>query len=357
MPDTRQKKESRTFLPEILAPGTGLSPVTDKSVIPTNNVHSILDVLNGRPYKLPGGGGDWSEGEDTWTSYRETGDDYKRKARDLAILDGMSQIEIQDSDIWKVKVPGGTRTFPTFSAAQRFKRKFEENGQKVIWITRVQGVAADSNQTIKTSAFDALNQTMSATFAVESLDLKNMVRETGTCFCVRNGFFVTCAHVIKKIDANSDEPTDFTPESKQIKIFLRKDGRRYLGNLVAIDSNIDIAIIAADISCPVLDLQQEINVGDEVLTVGSPYGYEGEASFGHVGSLDREFFETNQFAKYMFLDIAVYSGNSGGAIVNKSNGKVVGMVVALVGNENDQGLSAGLPAEYIEQFCSQHSIL
>ena len=62
-------KQARTFLPEILAPGTGLSPTTDKSVVPTNNVYTIQDVLDGRKYTLPGGGGDWSSGEDVSKSY------------------------------------------------------------------------------------------------------------------------------------------------------------------------------------------------------------------------------------------------------------------------------------------------
>ena len=34
----------------------GLSPTTPKSVVPTNNVHTIQDVvMNGRQYVLPGG--------------------------------------------------------------------------------------------------------------------------------------------------------------------------------------------------------------------------------------------------------------------------------------------------------------
>ncbi len=66
-------------MPEILAPGTGLSTPTQRSVVPTNNVHTIQDVMDGRKYELPGGGGDWSEGEDLFHSYKEEGDLYKRK--------------------------------------------------------------------------------------------------------------------------------------------------------------------------------------------------------------------------------------------------------------------------------------
>ena len=35
---SKLSKEARTFMPEILAPGTGLSPLTNKSIIPTNNI-------------------------------------------------------------------------------------------------------------------------------------------------------------------------------------------------------------------------------------------------------------------------------------------------------------------------------
>ena len=57
-------KKARTFMPEILFPGSGLSTPTNKSVVPTNNVTTIQDVLDGRKYTIPGGGGDWSPGED-----------------------------------------------------------------------------------------------------------------------------------------------------------------------------------------------------------------------------------------------------------------------------------------------------
>ena len=54
----KQKREAyRTTMPF----DGGLSPATERSVMPFNNVHTIQDVLSGKPYKMPGAGGSWSQ--------------------------------------------------------------------------------------------------------------------------------------------------------------------------------------------------------------------------------------------------------------------------------------------------------
>ena len=64
--------------------GPSIGPSTQRSILPTNNVHTIQDVLNGREYKLPGMGDDWGVGENSQPgSYKPTGDDHKRKERDF----------------------------------------------------------------------------------------------------------------------------------------------------------------------------------------------------------------------------------------------------------------------------------
>ena len=55
--------------------------------------------------------------------------------------------------------------------------------------------------------------------------------------------------------------------------------------------------------------------------------------------------------EYIFVDLSVFPGSSGGPIVKESTGEVVGMVTLIItDDETEYGLNAGLPAEYIEQF-------
>ena len=352
----KQEKLARTFLPEILAPGTGLSPPTNRSVMPFNNVHTIEDVMKGRPYRVPGGGGSWSDlwGEDTWKSYREEGDDYKRQERDLSILQNMAKLEGNNEDVWKVRVPGGTRTFPNFSQMQRFRRRMLEKNQPIIWVTRVKK-AASTRYAQAINAFD-MASLMQATFAIDSTNVGDGVKEVGTCFCVSPGRFVTCAHAIKKFDQNNPPGLDFFESASIIRTYIKKGNNRYKAKLMAINANADIAILQCDIDCPVIQLEFDPKVGDEIMTIGTPFGYEGEASFGYVGSLERSFFARPEAPTYMFVDIDVHSGNSGGPIIDKQSGKAVGMIVSIIGNDGGPGLNAGLPAKYIEQYCKASGV-
>ena len=105
-----------------------LSPPSSKSVMPFNNVHTIQDALtnNWPHYKDLHGGGDWTPGEDAQgKSYKPKGDDYKRQERDLSIINKMLDLSgTETGETWKVRLPGGSRVFPSFNAAQRYKEKY-----------------------------------------------------------------------------------------------------------------------------------------------------------------------------------------------------------------------------------------
>ena len=117
-----------------------ISPPTQKSVMPFNNVLTVQDILDGRK-KIedfyPHGGGDWSPGEDTQKSYKEKGDDYKRKERDLNILNRLIAPSPTGTEKWKVKVPGGSVTFFSFDMAQRYKEKLKDKGISFSYVTRI----------------------------------------------------------------------------------------------------------------------------------------------------------------------------------------------------------------------------
>ena len=55
--------------------------------------------------------------------------------------------------------------------------------------------------------------------------------------------------------------------------------------------------------------------------------------------------------EYMFVNLNVLPGNSGGPIIKVDDESVVGMVVMILGGkDNGVGLNVGLPASYIEEF-------
>jgi len=351
---SKLSKEARTFMPEILAPGTGLSPLTNKSIIPTNNVITIQDVLNGnkRPGDwLPSGGGDWASGwgEDVGKSYKDEGNAYKRRERDLEILTRMTTPSQHEQQKWKVRVPGGTRIMDSFESATILARELKEKGIKTVWVSRI---AQSTN-----SRVEVVSDALSKTFMVESFDIYNNVKEIGSAFCIAENTFITCAHVIKKYNKNTEKTLDSKSVSGMIKIFLVQNGKRYDAELVNFNAIWDIAIIKSNINSSVFEFDTAIDIGEEILAVGSPHGFENNVTFGTLGSTNKKIYNYKGAPGYMFVDLSAFPGNSGGPIIKASNGKVIGMLTAIVSSKGDYGLNAGLSSDYLERYCIMEGII
>ena len=338
-------KISRTFLPEIIAPGTGLSPTTERSIIPTNNVVTIEDILRGKQYKIPGGGGSWSSGwgKDLEQSFKDTIDDYKRKERDLEIITKMESYSppFGSTEEWKAKVPGGTKTFASFEEFLEYKKKMKEKGIDVRWVARTK---------VAQNEVDFVSPSMESTFMVQSINPVESVIETGECFCIGRNYFITCAHVIKSYNKNTEKVLDLLDLQGKLTINIMRDNRKYKANLIAIDAPLDMAIIRSEVDCEPLLLAEEIIIGEDIFAIGSPHGFENNVTFGKISSENRKIYTHEGAPDYIFLDLSVFSGNSGGPAIRSSDGKVVAMVTAIVSPTGEYGLNAGLSSKYMEQF-------
>ena len=350
------KITARTFLPfDNTRSDTGdpqLSPLTDRSVIPVNNVQTIRDIaIDHKPYRQPKSRGNWAEGDDESTSYKETGDDYKRQEQDMAILNDFLPRDMFINEQWKVKipacdgVPGGSKTFVSFELAQRYMDKCKKDGIPTAYLTRV------AQKTEETSRIQVVAKSMEKTFMVESTDLAEGVVEKGSAFCVSPHVFLTCAHVIKNY--NKNEAFDISSFS-QPKIKLVKNGKYYNANLIAVDPTWDIALIDCDVNCDTFKIEEEMYIGEDIFTIGSPHGYEDTVSVGTLGSMQRNLFLYDGAPEYMFVDLSVMSGNSGGPVIKESDGSVVGMITLVISDQGEFGLNAALPAGYIKEFLGRH---
>jgi S1-C subfamily serine protease len=86
-----------------------------------------------------------------------------------------------------------------------------------------------------------------------------------------------------------------------------------------------------------------LQIGDEVVAVGNPFGIVGSVSAGVVSGLGRSFESprTGQKISNMIqFDAAVNPGNSGGPLLDR-NGEVVGIVTALF-NPTEQEVFIGI---------------
>jgi len=353
-------KIARTFMPfdlHVTEDGqTALSPPTNRSVLPTNNVHTIQDIVfDGRKYVLPGGGGDWSDGEEAQPgSYKTKGSEYKQREQYLDQLRKHKDDNVENSLVgatwfvperWEVIMEGGTVTKPSLALAIEYKEKVKTKGIDKVYISKA----------AMREKVEVVSEALSKTFLVESIDIAQGIEETGSAFCVAPNTFLTCAHVVQKYDKSNISSVKKFGAGRNIK--LVQDGKFYNATVGAYNLEWDIAVLKADIDVESFEINPSIFVGEDIVAVGSPLGFENNVSEGMVGSLGREVYNYSGSPEYMFIDAAIHPGNSGGAIVKQEDGSVVGLVTLIVSNEGVYGLNAALPSSYMLDFLKKNKIV
>jgi Do/DeqQ family serine protease len=119
-------------------------------------------------------------------------------------------------------------------------------------------------------------------------------------------------------------------EAEEISVKLN-DGRQFTAQLVGADPNRDLALVVFETTeqVPVAQLgdSNALQVGDWVLAVGSPLGFDSTVTAGIVSAIGRHSMPgmgVANFTDYIQTDAAINQGNSGGALVN-IYGQVVGI--------------------------------
>jgi serine protease Do len=117
------------------------------------------------------------------------------------------------------------------------------------------------------------------------------------------------------------------------------DGRKFKAEVIATDPETDIAVIKIDASglpIAVLGDSDQIEQGDWVLAIGSPFGLQLTLTAGIVSATGRELREST-YNHYIQTDASINPGNSGGPLVNMQ-AEVVGInTMILTGGPLSQG--------------------
>ncbi|WP_339215518.1 S1C family serine protease [Ornithinibacillus sp. FSL M8-0202] len=167
----------------------------------------------------------------------------------------------------------------------------------------------------------------------ETVDLKTIIHEaeknvvqieakndsqtlTGSGFLYNEkGDIITNAHVIKQAET----------------IYVRTaNARVYPAAVIGIGEETDIAVIRvpqlAGEKGLSIERDQLAELGDEVIALGSPHGFQNTVTLGIISGSERNFYvEGYDYKNAYQISAPITHGNSGGPLINRNSGKVIGI--------------------------------
>lgn len=147
-----------------------------------------------------------------------------------------------------------------------------------------------------------------------------------------SGFIATNKHVIQDASA---------------VFVVTADSVRYQPTIVGMTANADMALLKIDapVKLPFVSFgdSDQIRVGDTVIAIGSPFGFDNSVTAGIISATNRDMMES-PFDDYFQTDAPTNHGNSGGPLFNLA-GEVIGMNSLIVAPTTGwSGLGFALPS-------------
>ncbi|MBM6775019.1 S1C family serine protease [Olsenella profusa] len=138
------------------------------------------------------------------------------------------------------------------------------------------------------------------------------------------------------------------------------NGKSYSAELVGTDPSSDVAVIKADLqgdSVTPMEIgdSSALQVGDWVMSVGSPFGLENSVSQGIVSALSRNTLLQGASGNTLYTnliqtDATINPGNSGGALVD-DQGRLVGICTLYSSDtQSFAGIGYAIPSDYATQI-------
>ncbi len=172
---------------------------------------------------------------------------------------------------------------------------------------------------------------------------RHAVEEAGSGTIIQSGdkyYVLTNRHVIKGAAIES------------IKVKLA-DGREITPSRILADPATDIAVLAVQAPNLVsarIGSSNDVEIGDFVLAVGSPFGLSHSITFGIIsakGRRDLDLGDGVKFQDFLQTDAAINPGNSGGPLLNLK-GEVIGMNTAIASSSGgSEGIGFTIPIDMV----------
>ena len=155
-----------------------------------------------------------------------------------------------------------------------------------------------------------------------------------------DGYILTNSHVVDAAD--------------EITVKLT-DKREFKAKVIGADRRTDVALIKIEaVGLPVIKFGDpgKLKVGEWVVAIGSPFGFENSVTAGIVSAKGRSLPQEN-FVPFIQTDVAVNPGNSGGPLFNL-RGEVVGINSQIYSRTGGfMGLSFAIPIDVANNIAQQ----
>jgi putative serine protease PepD len=229
-----------------------------------------------------------------------------------------------------------------------------DNGSTTTVVERSSGTAAESNGDGALSVNDIYRDANQGVVEIKTTSTSDSSggpfgvpggqesESEGSGFVLdKDGHIVTNEHVVA--DADSIEVTF-------------ADGTKADAEVVGSDASSDVAVLHVDVAASELDPLEfsdssNVEVGDEVVAIGSPYGYEESVTTGIVSALDRSITSPSNYtiSGVLQTDAAINPGNSGGPLLD-SGGRVIGMNAQIESSSNsNSGVGFAIPSDTVQR--------
>ena len=166
-------------------------------------------------------------------------------------------------------------------------------------------------------------------------------RSLGSGFIIsEDGYIMTNHHVVEQAS----------------EIIVRLNDRRELeAELVGADDRTDLALLKVEADgLPTVDTgaSSDLQVGEWVLAIGSPFGFEYSVTAGIISAKGRSL-PTENYVPFLQTDVAINPGNSGGPLFNL-DGEVIGVNSHIYSRSGGfQGISFAIPIELAMEVAEQ----
>ena len=227
-----------------------------------------------------------------------------------------------------------------------FTKLVEDNNASIVNISTVRKSVNKSANSHPQIPNDELNDFLKKFFGdkgFESPDKKSprKAQSLGSGFVYSSdGYIITNHHVIA--------------DAEQIIVKLN-DKRELEAKLIGSDASSDIALLKIKVKNlkPVkIGNSEKLKVGQWVLAIGSPFGFESTVTAGIVSAIGRSLPNDN-YVPFIQTDVAINPGNSGGPLFNLQ-GEVVGINAQIFSRSGGfMGLSFAIPMDVAENVIKQ----